>query len=521
MAVAGAVAAPQASAADAGARALRSGGNALDAALAAAASLTVTDPQNCALGGDLVALVARPGHAPLAVNASGPAPQGVSAGELAERHGARLPVDGPDTVTVPGCVAGLHRIWSLGAALPWEAVFAVAIDQAAGGVAVAPALARSFAAQAGRLRADAGARSVFLPDGRPLRAGERLVQPALAATLRHLAEDGPGAFYRGPLGASVVGRLRALGSPMEAGDLAGFEPEVREPLRRPHGGGHLLTSWPNTQGVLLPMVLEAAARAGIADPLGPGAARLARIMLGAIRVRERHLGDPRFAPVDVDALLAPEHLDRLERLAAGAGPRPRLPGGGPGGDTVAVVAADGLGNAVCLIQSVFHSFGSGIVDPGTGIVLHNRGAFFSLDPASPNVIAPGKRPVHTLMPSMLVRADGSPAVVLGTRGGSVQPQVLAQVLLHHAAGATCAEALDRPRWVVGGLGAHEPRDQVMHERRLPSSTVGALAGAGLPMRSLEAYDDDVGHAQVIAVIDGGFDAASDPRSDGAARVISG
>jgi gamma-glutamyltranspeptidase/glutathione hydrolase len=356
-------------------------------------------------------------------------------------------------------------------------VFGTAIEQAQEGVPVPPSLAAAFAEEAPRLAADPGLRALFLrDDGAPPQAGDHLRQPALAATLRRLADDGPDAFYRGPIGASLVACLRAHGSAITEADLARFAPELAAPLRERAGDREIVTAPPNSQGFLLPRILRAA---GDIDPLGPRAADLAAIFAGAAATRARELGDPRRGS----------------------------------GDTVAVVAVDGDGYAVSLIQSLFHAFGAGIADPATGIVLHNRGAGFSLDPASPNVIAGGKRPAHTLMPAAVLH-DGRLAAVLGTMGGTAQPQILAQVLIHLARGAAPPAALDAPRWILAADGLHA-------ERRVPEAARAALAGTGRPLHVLPDRDSEVGHAQLVTIApDGALTAASDPRSEGGALVVS-
>jgi gamma-glutamyltranspeptidase/glutathione hydrolase len=485
-----AIAAPQRSAAEAGAAAVAAGGNALDAALAAAVSLTVSYPDNCALGGDLIALVLRADGTATVVNASGPAPAAIDVDAL-RAAGPSMPQDGPATVTVPGLVAGLHALWSLGAALPWAAAFDAGITQAETGVDVAPSLAAAFAQEAGRLAADAGTRALFLPGGVPLRAGERLRQPALAATLRRLAHDGPRAFYRGPIGASLVAWLRALGSAMTDADLAGFEPELVVPLRVPAAGREVLTAPPNSQGFLLPQILQAAGP-GL-DPLGPRAGELAGIFAAAATARDRYLCDPRSGDVPVGDVLD-------VHPPAGRG------------DTVAVVAVDGAGNAVSLIQSVFGAFGAGIADASTGVLCHNRGAYFALDPRSPNVLAGGKRPAHTLMPAAVLEA-GRPAIVLGTMGGSAQPQILAQVLMRLALGDDPQAALAAPRWVLDGA-------DLLVEAGVPDAARRALAGTGRTIRALPDLDSTVGHTQLVAIDAGGtLTPASDPRSEGAALLV--
>jgi gamma-glutamyltranspeptidase/glutathione hydrolase len=505
------IAAPDRSAAEAGADAFRSGGNAFDAALAAALSLTVTFPDNCALGGDLIAMVRRASDGRRAViNASGRAARATDVEALRTRWQS-MPVDGAATVTVPGLVGGLREVWNFGAVRSWDAAFDVAIAQAEHGVPVAPTLAESIRREAARVAADPGLAATFLAGGKPLSAGTALRQPALARSLRALADE-PDALYGGEMGTRLLTCLRGYGSALDEADLAAFAPIVCEPLVMRIGGQDVATAPPNSQGFGLLSILAGAEQAGDAEALlGERSGHLAGLFHRAVRDRDRHLCDPEFASIPLEALLEPGHAHEPEPTGQTRGR----------GDTVAVVCADEEGNSVSLIQSVFHTFGAGILDPLTGIILHNRGASFSLDPASPNVLAPGKRPAHTLTPCTVFE-DGRPATVAGTMGGSGQPQILAQVLLQLRRGARAQEAVSAPRFVVGGAEADAPRDLLQIEAGIPSDTRRALLATHYPRRLLGELDDEVGHAQVVTLTrDGVIDAGSDPRTQGAGLVVSG
>jgi gamma-glutamyltranspeptidase len=508
------IATPQRLASEVGAAAFTSGGNAIDAALAAALSLTVCYPDNCALGGDLIAIVRTVDGETMVVNASGPAAMAVDVATLRAR-GDRMPVYGADAVTVPGLIAGLHALWSLGARRAWSAAFGPAIEQATDGVAVPPSLAASLQVNGSLINADPGLRGVFAPGGRLLAAGEILRQPALAGSLQALASGGPDAFYAGELGRSVIAFLRSQGSALTEDDLAAFTVDRAEPLAVDLRGARLLTAPPNSQGFLLPLIVRAIETLDDdLDPLGADAGLLARIFQRAVEDRTR-LGDPGFVDVPLDEFIS---ADRLRTVLAAPVPEPTA-NVTANGDTVAIVTADDEGNCVSLIQSLFHSFGAGLLDPETGIICHNRGAYFSLDADSPNVIAPGKRPVHTLMPA-LVLEDDRPTVVLGTMGGSGQPQILAQILSRLHLGSDAREAVDAPRWVYGGMEVDSPPDEVLYESRVPDVARESLERTGFPCRELTAYDENVGHAQLITVgADGELVAASDPRSEGAAIVV--
>ncbi|MFF0448833.1 gamma-glutamyltransferase family protein [Streptomyces sp. NPDC004609] len=518
------LATPHALATGAGDAVRREGGNAVDAALAAAVALTVVYPHQCAVGGDLIALVALPDGRVVAVNGSGAAARAADPGALS---GTRMPVTGPLTVTVPGVVAGWATLSELAGRLPWRRLFADAVAFARDGVPTAPGVATALREEAGALMADEGMRAVFYPGGRPLDAGAPLRQPALADSLALIAEEGPKALYAGSLGAGLVERLRGLGSPLSPDDLAAHATETAEPLSASFRGEEYLTAPPNSQGIHLLQALRLIERMPEqADLLGADAHLTARIFDAITHDRDRYLADPRHVPVPVGELLGDSHLDALAATvlegrgsAPQAGPAPRAGAARPSGDTVAVVAADDDGCAVSLIQSLFHSFGSGILDPGSGIVLHNRGSFFDLAPGSPNRLAGGRRPAHTLMP-VLTRRDGFVTGAHGTMGGKAQPQIHTHLALRLHAGDDPATALARPRWVIGGLGVDEPAGVASVEGSVPGDAVAALRGGGYRTRVCADLDEQVGHGQLVRrTPEGGFSAATDPRSDGAATAV--
>jgi gamma-glutamyltranspeptidase len=498
-----ALSSPVAVSTEAGVAAFRSGGNALDAALATAASLTVTTPDNCSLGGDLFAIVRQPAGDVLVVNASGPAASSVIADEVRARYGAEMPIVGAQTVTVPGVVAGWESLWACGARLPWADHFDVAIAQALEGVPLVSSAAESLTRNADLFSRDPGMRALFYANDRPLEAGDILRQPQLADTLAEIAEDGARAFYEGDIALRWLDYVRGHGSVLEAGDLAGYRPEIAEPHKAGWNRFDIYTAPPNSQGFLLPLILNAATQADeVSDPLSTAAPQVAAAFRAAAETRAQRLADPAFAEISVDSLESPQPTAR-------GGARAR-------GDTVAVVAADGEERAVCLIQSVFHAFGAGMLDPDTGIVAQNRGASFSLDPDSPNVLAPSKRPAHTLSPT-LVEEGGRLRVVLGTMGGLIQPQALAQILMHLAAGMACHSAVEAPRFVVGGMEAGSSPDDLLAEDRVPTLAQAALEAAGWCVTKLPSPATEVGVAQVITCDElGSYATASDPRSDGMA-----
>lgn len=510
----GALATPHALATEAGMRAYRDGGNAIDAAIVAAAVLTVVYPHNVALGGDLIALVRTPDGTIRCVNASGWAGAAVDAERLRELHGQWLPARGADAVTVPGGIRGWETLRRLGARLTWARTLEPAEFAARAGVPVPRSLVTHLVdAENADLFGTEDFDRVFRPWGRALGEGDALVQPALADTFGALRRNGPDDFYDGALAEGMVAYLRGRGSSLTADDFAAFQPETVDPISVDFDGLTVWTSPPNTHGFLMLRALRAADVLGIDRPLTDGLGNLMRVFHQGNALRTTYLADPRHADVDVEALVGGS-LRELAELGAGQ----LGPSWVPRGDTVGVAAADGDGYAVSLIQSVYHAFGSGLIDPATGVLFHNRGTSFSLDPSSPNVIAPRKRPAHTLMPAMTTHR-GRVRHVMSTMGGQGQPQILAQVLLRALDGLGAEAAVSAPRAVVGRQVDASTADSVTVEADLPPSAMASIARVGLTSSVVPAHTEALGQANVVFADAGGsMTAASDPRSDGAAVV---
>ncbi|MGH2679184.1 MAG: gamma-glutamyltransferase family protein [Actinomycetota bacterium] len=513
-----AVATPHPRAAEAAAAAFERGGNAVDAALHAATTLAVVTPHMCGAGGDLFALVQNPDGKLVAIDSSGRAPGGIDPEALRTEHGMRMPEAGVSTITVPGAILGWDALHRQGATLPWTDAFGAAID-AAEGFPVSRDLAGSIGRRADELRDDPGFAEVYFADGVPSE-GDRLAQPALARTLRTLADDGPGAFYTGELGARFVDGLRALGGAISPEDLAAHTADLAAALRGRYRDLDVSVTPPASQGFVLLEALAVVERLEIdPDPVGPDAPVLARILLAASADRDRHLADPDAMTIHVSALLDDGHLAALcDHVRGdvdghpGSEPvRPRLPG-----DTIALVAADADGWGVALIQSLFSGFGAGLLEPTTGIVPHDRGACFTLEPGHPNELAPGKRPAHTLMP-VAVHRDGALVGLAGTRGGHGQPQIdLMTLVRSFDLGVEPDEAVAGPRWLVGGMSPLREEPSIEVERSVPEAVRASLLGAGFRLKLLGGMDRAVGHAQLLRIADGAFSAGSDPRSDGGA-----
>lgn len=509
----GALATPHALATKAGMRAYHDGGCAIDAAIAAAAVLTVVYPHNVALGGDLIALVRTPDGAVRCVNASGWTGRYADVTALRGRHGRSLPVRGVDTVTVPGGVRGWDTLRRFGARLTWNDTLRASHEYAAG-VPVAPSLATHIVdPENGDLLGTDDFDRVFRPGGRSLQVGAELKQPALALTFDMLCEQGPDTFYEGELAHRTVDFLRSRGSSLTTEDFAEFQPEITEPIAVGFRELTVMTSPPNTHGFLLLRALRAVEELGITDPLRDGFGTLMRIFHRGNELRHHALADPRHAEVDVEALIHHDLGSLAEPGHLGAGPV-RV----PRGDTVGIAAADNEGYAVSLIQSVYNAFGSGLIDPETGILFHNRGTSFALNDASMNVIAPRKRPAHTLMPAMTTQL-GTLRHVLSTMGGQGQPQIIAQLLLRAVAGEGAESVVAAPRAVVGYQCDGNTADTVSVEGDILAAARDSLERSGLPVAAVPAHTEALGQANVVFTgPDGSMTAASDPRSDGAAIV---
>ena len=468
--------------------------------------LTVVYPHNCALGGDLFAVVR---HADgddrvrQRQRAGGRAPARPPSGSArTARRRCRSP--GPTRSRSRASSPAGRRCTNGGAARSWPDTLRDAIAYAEGGIPVARSLGDAIA---GADLADPGLAGIFAPGGRRLATGDVLQQPALATTLRTLAVEGAQGLYTGPIAEALAA---VPGVAITPADLGAYAVEVTPAATVTALGLDVHTSPPNASGVLLLQALALLDRLG-ADAPPLAVAELFR--LGAAD-RDASLGDPRDGAPGAGAFLGPEHLDDLLARARGG----RAPVGvqrhpRPTGDTVAVVATDDEGRAVSLIQSLFHGFGSGILEPSTGIILHNRGAFFRLATDHPNTLAPGRRPAHTLLPVLVTDpATGALRGALGTMGGRVHAQILTQVLLALLAGEAPQDAVDAPRWIVGGMELGEADDTVRVEDGVDPDVRDALAGAGdgVPVVDEPRGSEWLGHAQAIWAGVPGSDRRADP-----------
>lgn len=512
----GMVAAADNLAASAGVAALRAGGSAADAAVAAGAVLAVTNQHQCGLGGDLFALVHRPGQPVTALCAAGRAGSGAGADGPRREGLDRLPLHGDiRAVTVPGCVDGWLELHGRFGRLPLPLVLEPAIAYAARGFPASRLLAYSAVAV---LSLDGADDYRAAGDGARLVPGASVRRPGVAATLDAIATGGRDAFYRGPFG---EGLMKLGGGLFAAEDLARAQAEWVTPLRLTAWGHDVWTTPPPSQGYLT--LAGAWIAEGLPLPDDPADPAWPHLLAEAARMAGTDRSTALFDGADGDALLAPERLAPRRAVIDPGRRGDQAPLAAAGGTTVCC-AVDGERMGVTLIQSNASAWGAHIVEPATRVFLHDRGLGFSLEAGHPAELGPGRRPPHTLAPALVTRADGSLRAVLGTMGGDSQPQVLLQLLarlLHH--GHRPGRAVAAPRWVLGGAGSFRTWDGdgpgfLAIEAHAGDDWEEGLAGRGHEVRrSPEPVDHGFGHAQVIEVADGALCGVADPRAlDGAA-----
>jgi len=481
----------------------KQGGNAVDAAVAAAATLSVCYPHMTGVGGDLIAIVGTPADGLWVINGTGRSPVGANQDELRALYGDEIPRWSAAAVTVPGAVRAwadlLTRFGNTSLAVALEH----AIQLATGGVRTPAHLAEALREDADRLKQDDGLGEIFYPSGRVLQTGDWLVQPKLAHTLSQIAEKGADALYRGDIGESLLSVLRANGSSMSHADLSRHESTWCRPLEGPYRGWSLCTAPPNSQGAtLLAIMAEIEKREFVPDHLGRDARAIASVFKRATLTRDETLADP-------------DGARNVGYGASGAATRGRdegRPGARPSADTVGIVAVDDEGWWVSLNQSLFDGFGAGMADPVTGVVLHNRGAGFSLHDNVASRFRPGVRPPHTLMPTIALD-NGSPVLAVATMGGSAHPQIQAEVLMSLRRGGDVRDAVRCPRWLVGGT-AGENYSLCVAEGDVPGDVWAELArdfSLVAPTTS-----NGVGHVQLVSHFAEGYVSVADFRSDGLA-----
>ncbi|MBV9637490.1 MAG: gamma-glutamyltransferase family protein [Methylobacteriaceae bacterium] len=507
-------------AAQAGVRMLLKGGNAVDAAIAAAATLTIVEPVSNGLGSDAFAIV-WDGKELLGLNASGVAPAAWSTDYFGKKYGeeagglARRPMRGWDSVTVPGAIAGWAALHERLGRLPFADLLEPAIEVAERGHAIAPIVALKWAAAVPILEREPGYAEAFMPHGRAPQVGEKFIFKAAAQTLRRLAKAGARDFYEGETARQILKFAAECGAVLTLQDLKDYRVDWVAPLRISYRGYELHEIPPNGQGIAALIALGILRRfdlgAHALDGVDSQHLQIEAMKLAFADVY-RYVADPSAMDVTPQAMLDENYLAARAKLIDMRRATHFRFGRPQGGGTVYLTAADESGMMISFIQSNYMGFGSGVVVPGTGISLQNRGFGFSMDPRSPNVVAGGKRPFHTIIPAFLMK-DGAPVMSFGVMGGDMQPQGHMQTLVRMLDYRQQPQAAcDAPRWKVN-------RDFTLDvEATMRQDTVAALAARGHELKSIEDPYMDFGAGQFIWRLsddpDHGYVAASDSRRDG-------
>jgi gamma-glutamyltranspeptidase / glutathione hydrolase len=497
---------------------LKRGGNAVDAAIAATALLCVIEPAMTGIGGDCFALLHKPGTSTskgglVALNASGWAPKAATAEWYANAGIKQIDVTTPHAVTIPGAIDGWATLLADYGTMSLAEVLGPAIEAAEHGFPVAPRVAHDWSKLKSKINLHAGARQHLLIDGRTPQVGEIMRFPALAATLKTIAREGRDGFYKGAVAEDIVAELKALGGLQTMADFAAQKCHYVTPISVPYAGAALHELPPNNHGIVALILLRMLDRLGV-RAAGAQSVERYHLMLECARLayaaRDAFVADPLHAKVPVEFMLSDGFIaDLVKRID----PEKRTPDLGPiprpaGTDTIYLTVADKSGMVVSFINSLFSGFGSGIVTSKSGVVLQNRGTGFTLDPKHPNCIAPGKRPMHTLVPALATKAD-KPWLSFGVMGAAFQPighvYVMTNMLDY---GMDVQEAIDHPRVFFEG-------GDVQYELPHQGAFADQLAGFG---HKAVLRDDPWGGAQAIEIdaAHGVLIGGSDPRKDGCA-----
>jgi gamma-glutamyltranspeptidase / glutathione hydrolase len=519
----GIVAASQPLAARAGVQILERGGNAIDAAIATNAVLGLVEPHYNGIGGDVFAIYYEAKTGKLhGLNAGGWAPKGLSAAVLKAQGITNMPGSGIHTVTVPGAIKGWEMLRGRFGTLPMADLLAPAIFYADDGFPVSEVIAAAWNGSVKKLSADPNSAKTFLVDGRAPRAGEIHKNPMLAATMRRIAEKGVAGFYEGPTANAILALMREKGGTMTADDLREYQPEWVEPISTSYRGWTVYELPPNTQGIAALMMLNLMEQYPLGE-YGLASTRGLHVMIEAKKLAYadmiRYVADPSFSKVPVLPMLNKGHAQARARLIdpakAACAVTPSTFSGltdGDGGDTIYLSVIDKDGNIVSLIQSLYSSFGSGLVPAGTGMMLHNRGALFTLEDGHPNVLAPRKRPLHTIIPAFMERDRVK--IGFGIMGGFNQAQAHAQFvsnIVDH--GLDVQQALEAGRFTKGSFSGCD----VSVEALISEAVRTELGALGHQVRVVQPRSGTFGYGQAVMSDGSGVHyAGSEPRHDGAA-----
>ena len=513
----GMVVSPHTVASKAGRWALQQGGNAVDAAIATHAALSVTYPHMTGLGGDAFLLIYDAAtESLLGLNGSGPAAQQI---DPIQYRGQPLPQRGVNAaITVPGALAAWWQAHQRLGRLPWEAVLKPAVALAHRGYPCSRSQARWTRQDRALLASDPGASATFLPDGQLPTAGDTVTNVDLARVLATLAAQGADAFYRGAIAQRIVDRVAQDGGVLSRADLAAYEAEWVDPICTTYRGRTVYELPPNTQGVAVLQLLNLIEPFDVAK-LGDGSLDYYHLMVEATKLafcdRDTHISDPNFTDIPLDRLLSKDYA-RLRGARISFSTAQHYQPTPLGGDTVYAAVVDGEGNAVSMIQSLYFDYGCGVVPPGLGFALNNRGSLFSTAPDAVNALQPGKRPLHTLIPAMALNAAGRPELVFGTMGGEGQPQTQGALLTRVLDfGQDIQTAINRPRWRWGRTWGAASTALAL-EGRIPPAVQQGLQRRGHRVQVLPDWTAEMGHAHMIHITPDGLLGACDPRSDGQA-----
>ena len=519
----GIVAASQPLAAQAGVQVLERGGHAVDAAIAANAVMGVVEPEMNGIGGDLFAIVFDAHTGTLhGLNAGGWAPAGLTPALLKARGMTEMPQAGIHTVTVPGAVAGWDAMRARFGRLPMADLLAPAIFYAEHGFPVSDIIAARWHAWTPKLEADRHAVATYLIDGRAPRPGEIFTNAALGTSLRRVADDGRAGFYEGRTADAILAASREHGGTMTAADLTAFAPEWVEPIATTYRGWDVYELPPNTQGIAALMMLNVMEQFPLGE-YGFHTARSLHVMIEAKKLAYadmlRYAGDPRFGEAPLSAMLSKTHARERASLVdpkrAARHVEPSVFAGlttAAGGDTIYLSVIDRDGNIVSLIQSIYVGFGTGLVPPGSGFALHSRGALFTLEEGHPNVLAPRKRPLHTIIPGFMQKDDVR--IGFGIMGAWNQAQAHAQFVANIVDyGMDIQQALEAGRFTKATFSGAD----VAVESLVPESTRRELAALGHEITVVAPRTGTFGSGQAVMSDGSGVHyGASEPRHDGAA-----
>jgi gamma-glutamyltranspeptidase / glutathione hydrolase len=515
----GIVATSHVQASSAGAQVLARGGSAVDAAIAANAVLGVTEPMMNGMGGDLFAIYwdAKSGKL-YGLNASGWAPQKLTIEHLKAKGVTSMPSEGIDSVTVPGAVAGWNALHERFGRLPWKDLFHAAIFYADEGYPVPEIIAGYWSGSAEQIFNDPEARRLYLPNGKPPAVGQVFVNHDLAKALQLVAQKGPAAFYKGEIASAILNTSQSLGGTMAADDLAEFSPEWVEPISTTYRGWTVYELPPNGQGMA---ALEMVNIMETVPPSSDGPLSVAELhkkieaMKLAYADLGRYNGDPRFAKIPVKGILSKAYAAERAKLIDPTKANCEVAAGTPPmSDTTYLSVVDREGNIVSLIQSNYEAFGSGVAVRGMGFVLQDRGGLFSIDPASPNALAPRKRPFHTIIPAFMEHGDQH--IGFGIMGGANQPLAHAQFVSNIVDyGMNIQAALENARFTV----SPKRGCNIVIESRVPAEVRQKLSAMGHQLDVRREYSTAMGRGQAVmhdskAAVNYG---ASDARADGSAE----